>query len=61
VVDQYNGFCISSDLRDTVYPNLARDTKMANVWYLALIHVLQVAKTDKAVAIAEEVELSSTA
>ncbi|KAI3319320.1 carbohydrate esterase family 3 protein [Xylariaceae sp. AK1471] len=57
VVDQYHGIN-SSDLRDGVHPNLAGDTKMANVWYPALIHALRVAKAEKA---AEEVPLPSAA
>jgi lysophospholipase L1-like esterase len=48
VVDQYTGFSASSDLRDGVHPNDSGDTKMANVWYPALVNALGVAKAGKA-------------
>lgn len=47
VVDQYTGFSGSSDLRDGVHPNDSGDTKMANVWYPALLQALAVAKAEK--------------
>jgi lysophospholipase L1-like esterase len=47
VVDQYTGFSGSSDLRDGVHPNDSGDTKMANVWYPALVNALQVAQAGK--------------
>lgn len=48
VVDQYTGFSGSADLRDGVHPNASGDTKMANVWYPALVHAFEVAAADKA-------------
>ncbi|KAI3324217.1 carbohydrate esterase family 3 protein [Xylariaceae sp. AK1471] len=60
VVDQYTGFG-ASDLRDGVHPNKAGDTKMANIWYPALINALQVAKADKLAAATEKVEVPFTA
>ncbi|KAJ2996356.1 hypothetical protein NUW58_g992 [Xylaria curta] len=57
VVDQYTGFSGSSDLRDGVHPNQSGDTKMANIWYPALVHALEVAKADKLSAATRKVEL----
>ena len=53
VVDQYTGFSGTSDLRDGVHPNDSGDTKMANVWYPAVITAFQAAKADKLKAMAE--------
>ncbi|KAI1759056.1 carbohydrate esterase family 3 protein [Hypoxylon sp. FL1150] len=61
VVDQYTGFSGTSDLRDGVHPNAAGDTKMANIWYPALVNAFQVAQADKAAKAAEKVELPFTA
>ncbi|KAH6660944.1 SGNH hydrolase-type esterase domain-containing protein [Truncatella angustata] len=44
VVDQFTGFSSASDLRDGVHPNDAGDTKMANIWYPALVRAFEVAK-----------------
>ncbi|KAI1356628.1 carbohydrate esterase family 3 protein [Xylaria sp. FL0043] len=55
VVDQYTGFNGASDLRDGVHPNQSGDTKMANVWYPALINALQVAKADILAAGSEKI------
>ena len=55
VVDQYTGFSGSSDLRDGVHPNDSGDTKMANIWYPALVNAFSVAKAEKGVAKREEV------
>ncbi|KAI0391857.1 carbohydrate esterase family 3 protein [Xylariaceae sp. FL0594] len=60
VVDQYTGFS-SSDLRDGIHPNQSGDTKMANVWYPALVQALQAAKSDKAGTVAGKVEVPFTA
>ncbi|TRX91702.1 hypothetical protein FHL15_007484 [Xylaria flabelliformis] len=60
VVDQYTGFNGGSDLRDGVHPNQSGDTKMANIWYPALVHALEVAKADKLTA-ATKVEVPFTA
>ncbi|KAI0177983.1 SGNH hydrolase-type esterase domain-containing protein [Pestalotiopsis sp. NC0098] len=59
VVDQYTGFSGSSDLRDGVHPNDSGDTKMANVWYPALVNALSVAQASKAGA--RNVEVAFTA
>ncbi|KAI1845929.1 hypothetical protein JX265_011175 [Neoarthrinium moseri] len=59
VVDQYTGFSGSSDLRDGVHPNDSGDTKMANVWYPALVHAFEVAKAGKAAV--RDVEVPFTA
>ncbi len=61
VVDQYTGFNGGSDLRDGVHPNQSGDTKMANIWYPALINALQVAKAEKLAAASEKIEVSFTA
>jgi len=63
VVDQYTGFNGGSDLRDGVHPNKGGDTKMANIWYPALVHALGVAKADKAATatVADKVEVPFTA
>jgi len=54
VVDQYTGYSGSADNRDGVHPNDAGDTKMANIWYPALIQAFAAAKADKLQALAEE-------
>ncbi|KAI0505871.1 carbohydrate esterase family 3 protein [Xylaria bambusicola] len=59
IVDQYTGFS-SSDLRDGVHPNQSGDTKMANIWYPALLHAFQVAKADKLAAAAKKIEMPFT-
>ncbi|KAK5637409.1 hypothetical protein RRF57_013121 [Xylaria bambusicola] len=59
IVDQYTGFS-SSDLRDGIHPNQSGDTKMANIWYPALMHALQVAKADKLAAASKKIEMSFT-
>ncbi|TGJ82153.1 hypothetical protein E0Z10_g6600 [Xylaria hypoxylon] len=61
IVDQYAGFNGGSDLRDGVHPNQSGDTKMANIWYPALIHALQVAKAGKLAAATEKIEMPFTA
>ncbi|KAF2118020.1 SGNH hydrolase-type esterase domain-containing protein [Lophiotrema nucula] len=48
VVDQYTGFSSSSDLRDGVHPNDSGDTKMANIWYPAVVNAFSLVKTEKA-------------
>ncbi|KAI8625959.1 carbohydrate esterase family 3 protein [Xylariaceae sp. FL1651] len=60
VVDQFTGMS-SSDLRDGIHPNKAGDTKMANVWYPALMNAMRVAKADKLAAADAKVELPFTA
>ncbi|KAL7624614.1 hypothetical protein AAE478_006181 [Parahypoxylon ruwenzoriense] len=47
VVDQYTGFSGAGDLRDGVHPNGSGDTKMANIWYPAIVNAFQVAQADK--------------
>lgn len=59
VVDQYTGFSGTSDLRDGVHPNASGDTKMANIWYPALIHALEVAKASKEAARSVEVPFTA--
>lgn len=59
VVDQYTGFSGSSDLRDGVHPNDSGDTKMANVWYPALVNALSVAQASKSAA--RDIEVAFTA
>ncbi|KAK6212305.1 hypothetical protein LQW54_005437 [Pestalotiopsis sp. IQ-011] len=59
VVDQYTGFSGSSDLRDGVHPNDSGDTKMANVWYPALVNALSVAQASKGAA--RDIEVAFTA
>ncbi|KAI0152749.1 carbohydrate esterase family 3 protein [Xylariaceae sp. FL1272] len=59
VVDQYTGFSGTSDLRDGVHPNMAGDTKMANVWYPAIMNAFAVAQADQA-ALPAEVEKIAT-
>jgi lysophospholipase L1-like esterase len=54
VVDQYTGFS-SSDLRDGVHPNDSGDTKMANIWYPAIVNALSIVKAEKGAAKREEV------
>ncbi|KAH9907568.1 SGNH hydrolase [Xylariomycetidae sp. FL2044] len=61
VVDQYTGFSGSSDLRDGVHPNAAGDTKMANIWYPALVNAFQVAAADKAALAEKKLEIEFTA
>lgn len=46
VVDHYTGFG-SDDLRDGIHPNDSGDTKMANVWYPAVMNAFAAAKADK--------------
>lgn len=53
VVDQYSGFSGSGDNRDGIHPNDSGDTKMANIWYPALIQAFQAAKADKMAALKE--------
>ena len=48
VVDQYTGYSGSSDNRDGIHPNDGGDTKMANIWYPAVVKALEAAKADKA-------------
>lgn len=50
VVDQYTGFSGTSDLRDGVHPNDAGDTKMADVWFPAVLKAFEEASKDKAAA-----------
>ncbi|KAF2228473.1 carbohydrate esterase family 3 protein [Viridothelium virens] len=40
VVDQYDGFDASTDLRDGIHPNTAGDTKTAAKWYPALVQAI---------------------
>ncbi|KAI1457921.1 carbohydrate esterase family 3 protein [Annulohypoxylon moriforme] len=53
VVDQFDGFSASSDLRDGVHPNKAGDTKMADIWYPAIVNAFQIAQAEKAAAAAQ--------
>lgn len=48
VVDQFTGYSGSSDNRDGIHPNDGGDTKMANIWFPAVVKALEAAKADKA-------------
>ncbi len=58
-MDQWTGYSGSADNRDGVHPNDSGDTKMANIWYPALITALQAAKAEKAAAKRAEIEFTA--
>jgi hypothetical protein len=45
VVDQNTGMS-STDLRDGVHPNTSGDTKMAAIWYPALVNALKIIESN---------------
>ena len=47
VVDQYTGYSGSTDNRDGIHPNDNGDTKMAGVWYPAVVRAFEAARGDK--------------
>jgi lysophospholipase L1-like esterase len=49
VVDQYTGYSGSANNRDGIHPNDGGDTKMADVWYPAVVRAFEAAKADKSV------------